>query len=173
MRSRNQNRSRSSLPADAAATSPRPARNSVPSLKRRVDRLYEEARATPDSEAGQMVRALLSSGIRLAEAAPYQEGESAIDMGRERRRHQLASRRLSEEFKAEARRAKAHAAQLQKVLDEVIEAAQSVQSKKMDARAICAYIADVVGLRPPPKTDVEPEPPQIPMLTQVPTLKKW
>jgi hypothetical protein len=114
-----------------------------------------------------MVRALLASGVRAAEAAPYEEGESAVDMGRERRRQRLASRRLSEEFKAEARRARAHAAQLQRVLDEVIEAAQSAQANKMDARSVCNYIAEVVGLKAPSGATLDPE------LSPVPLLKNW
>lgn len=153
--------------AAALAGHPKRAPLASETVKTQTDQLYEEARRDPRSEAGCIVRAFVLSGIRSAEAAPYEEGESALDMSRERQRQERASRRSGAVYRAEARRARAHAARLEKVLDEVMEAARSAQGNKMDPRAICNYIAEVVGLKAPSGM----EPPA--GLPQVGRLRNW
>jgi len=148
MRPRKQNRSRSALHVHKPASSPNRPLRPVRDLKNEADKLFEEARSAPDSEASQMVRALIVSGIHAAEAVPYREGSSEIEIGRERRR-QLVNRRPTGEFIAEGRRTKARARKLENMLDDVLDAVASAAEGKMDPSDVYNRISEILGFRSP------------------------
>jgi len=164
-------RNRSSRPAAAGpARRPKRARGANDTLTNQMDRLYDEARRDPRSDAGCMVRAFVLSGIRSSEARPYEEGASGVAMGRERQRDRQASRRLAEKFKTEARQSSARIGELEREIQEhkarlqdLAKAAQEALDAKLGSAYICRRIAEAVGLCPPSGESVEPEQPQDPM----------
>jgi len=151
-----------------------PARRSIrassanEALTNQTDRLYEEAQRDPRSDAGCMVRAFVLSGIRSSETCPYDEGASSAAMGRERQRQARASRRASEAFRAEARRARAKTDELEQqmreqeaALGEIAERARKAAlGEDMDPNWVYERIARIVGLRSPLKP-LGPQQPEV------------
>jgi len=92
------------------------------------DRLYNEARQNPDSEAGEMVQTYLLSGMLAGKT-----GASRAPSANERRTEELEHR-----VREQGRR-----------LDEIAQAAQKAMAERWDRRTLCNRIAEMVGLAPP------------------------
>jgi hypothetical protein len=130
-------------------------------LRQQRDRLYEEARDNPDSDASEMVRALLLSGILSAEAEARDLGKEDEALRRslseERRQQRLAGGRAAEEAGAEflsgragASRAERRLREVETMLEEVAEvAAKAAAQPAMDPMAVYRRIAEIVGLQSP------------------------
>ena len=143
---------------------PAPASPTIQALKRRRDELYAEAQGNPDSDAGEILRALLLSGILSTDAEALDDAPR-LAMGEERRRHQLESRRLSDEAKAQTKHAMAQADVLERKLRDqnaklervAKAAADAAAGKFIDHRAVYERIAEIVGLRAPSQPRIEPQ----------------
>lgn len=128
-------------------------------LKRQRDQLYEEARTNPASDADDMVRAFVLSG--MATARPARSNATLIAIGQERRRGRLAREQVPGELKAEFSTEKVAERELDEKLrdqadklEQVAQAARDAEAaakagKPMDAKAIYDRIAEIVGLRVP------------------------
>jgi hypothetical protein len=99
-------------------------------LVQQRDCLYEEARRNPDSEAGDLARTFLLSGMLAGRRA---DGGAASASSPERTAE--LERTVREQSAA---------------LEEVAQAAEQAKAMNWDAKTICGRIADLVGLRPPP-----------------------
>ena len=121
----------------------------VAALIEQRDRLYDEARENPASEANEMVRSFLLSGMlsirsEASEEAELDEveaepGSPSVPAGvrGERRRRELETRIREQEFKLE---------EVAKAAQEAAAAAAAGQP--FDAMAVYDRIAEIVGLRP-------------------------
>lgn len=94
------------------------------------DRLYDEARKHPESEAADLARTFLLSGMLAG-----QRGAGGDPGGAWEQNARLERTVLDQQVR----------------LDAIAQAIEQGQAKVWDAKAICAYVADVVGLRPPPQ----------------------
>jgi hypothetical protein len=136
-------------------------------LRQQRDQLYEEARENPDSDADEMVRTLLLSGILSAQTESDEDAEDAESLRRfrdeARRRHHLAGGRAAEETgagvlpgRAGAPRAESKVHDAEETLAEVARVASEAAARPtMDATAVYRRIAEIIGLQSP-ATSVEP-----------------
>ena len=130
-------------------------------LRRQRDQLYEEARDNPDSDADEMVRALLLSGILGAQpqSEDLAEEDEALrrSLSEERRRQRLAGGRAAEVTGAEAlsggagaSRAERRLREVETMLEEVAQvAAKAAAQPAMDPMAVYRRIAEIIGLQSP------------------------
>ncbi len=99
-------------------------------LLQQRDRLYEESRRDPDSEAAELARTFLFAGL-------------------------LADQRSSGTCWAKVARLEQIVRDQRTRLDEIARAAQEAQEHKLDAREICHRIAVAVGLAPASQADYD------------------
>jgi hypothetical protein len=149
--------------------SPKPDRATTHEIVRQTDALYAEAQDNPDSEAGQMVRAFVLSGIRNVQPRSSSDEAPTLALGEERRRQRQARHRLTGGAKAEAapdraRRAdraqktREYEAMLQEVAQTAATASAAAEAgRPLDAIAVYERIAEIVGLRSPLSQRVEPK----------------
>ena len=138
----------------------RPGPEKLQRLTQQRDQLYEEARDNPDSEAGEMVRTLLMSGILSAQEGPEasEEDESLRRSWDEDRREQERLRGRAVEAagaavrhdRAGAMKADSRIREVQSRMAEVARvAAEAAARPTMDATAVYSRIAEIIGLQPP------------------------
>jgi hypothetical protein len=124
-----------------------PHSDTLQALRQKRDELYRDARANPDSEAGEMVQMLLLAG--LSNMRPELSDEEApLTLEEERRRYQLA--RHAQEAAAGAARLKAQDDALSRELGEgqkKLERATAVPG--LTELQVYNRIAEIIGLRSP------------------------
>ncbi len=140
-------------------------------LRRKRDRLYEDARAHPDSEADEMVRMLLLAGISSIEPEIASE-EAEADRAEERRRFRSARKVRANKPGAGASAGPALAEteqvgfetrERQSKLRRVAEATREAQAaaaagRPLDPVQVYSRIAEIIGLQPPARdADSPPE----------------
>jgi hypothetical protein len=126
-------------------------------LRQQRDQLYEEARDNPDSDAGEMVRALLLSGILSTQPESEEDELVRRSFDEERRQQAIARRRAAEEAgaallhgRAGASRADSRIREVQARMAEVARvAAEAAARPTMDATAVYSRIAEIIGLQSP------------------------
>ena len=140
--------------AKAPAT---PGREKLQRLRQQRDQLYEEARDNPDSDAGEMVRELLLSGIMSTQSESEEDELVRRSLVDERRQQRLGGRQAAEETGLEtlssgarAERAERRVRETEAALEEVARlAAEAASRPTMDASAVYRRIAEIIGLQSP------------------------
>ena len=155
---------------DHAKTKARRRRGSddLRALSQQRDDLYDEARRNPESDADEMVKALLLSAIRDAQRE-LQESEKADEANRrsreqERRQQRILARRAAGEagadFLPRAAEAAVAEARLREVQSQIAEVARiasdATAQPSMDPMAVYNKIAEIIGLQYPSGQDPQP-----------------
>jgi hypothetical protein len=147
----------SSPASDDPESESRPKREELQRLRRQRDQLYEEARDNPDSDAEEMVRALLLSGILSTRTESEEEELVRRSLGEERRQQLRGGRQAAEQIGAEALAGAAGAKRVERRLLETEArlkevahvAAEAAARLAMDPAAVYRRIAEIIGLQSP------------------------
>jgi hypothetical protein len=126
-------------------------------MRQQRDQLYEEARDNPDSEAGEMVRALLLSAILNEQPEPAEDQTLRRSRSEERRQQQLGVTQAADETGAETLprgggpgRAERRLRESEAALKEVARlAAEAAEHPAVDEAAVYRRISEIIGLRSP------------------------
>ena len=143
-------------PGAKAKPGKRPGPQKLEKLRQQRDELYEEARDNPESEAGEIVRSLLLSGILSAQEDPEDEAVRR-SWDEDRQEQELVRGRAIEQTGASlhhdrsgALKADSRIREVQSKMAEVARvAAEAATRPTMDATAVYSRIAEIIGLQPP------------------------